>query len=522
MEAETVSALEVAAHKCANKSPPKIKVLPDTITENGSPAYSSTGNCGLDLFTLAVRDTSEPMTLELFRKSWEENPKQAVAIAMNLRDVRDGKGERALIWYILLWLRTYKPVTYFLNFSTFVELGYFKDICQIVKLVHERKLDLLGQTTFAELEYFAEVLSKDFEAKKEDSKAILSLAAKWVPTERTHFDYEQNGRQAYILSQLCFSNSETPQKDYRKAVSQLREELKIVEKLMSENRWEEINFGQIPAKAHRILRNAFGKHQEERYNQYLEDLSEGKAKINVKGTQPHELVNHYRRGGKFDGTIEGQFSTMISKLKEKGLLEKALAIVDVSASMTGQPMDVSIALGLVVAELTTEPFRGTAITFSGEPELHTISGTTLEEKVENLEGMSWGANTNLDKVFDLILTKACKNSLAPERMIETLFIFTDMQFDQAEESNWETTYDRILQKYDVYGYTVPNIVFWNLRSSHAAFPTTKDTPGVALVSGFSAELLKVFMEGGEFTPEEMMKRTIAPYLDKVHIHSTEI
>lgn len=515
-----VSVLEKALTSIESKSRPKVEILPDTITENGALAYSTTGNPGLDLFTLAVRDTAEPILLELFRKAWDQNPEQAVAIAMNLRDARDGKGERALVWYILLWLRTYKPGTYLVNLETFVDLGYFKDLFQIVKLVHERKLDFLGQQTFVELEYFAELLKRDFVTSPD--KVSLTLAAKWAPTERTQFDKRSCGKQAYILSKLCFPDSESPQRDYRKMLSTMREELKVVERLMSENRWDEINFGQVPAKAHRLLRKVFGQHQADRYKKYLEDLTTGKEKINTAGTQPHELVRHYMRGEDPDAVIEGQFSTVVSKLKKKGILSKALAIVDVSGSMAGQPMEVAIALGLVTAELTSEPFKNTVITFSSTPQLHTVSGSSLKEKVSDLRLMDWGMNTNLLAVFDLILDRATSTSLAPERMIETLFIFTDMQFDAAESGDWNTTYGHIQSKYSDQGYTAPNIVFWNLRSSHVALPVTEDTPGVALVSGFSAELLKIFIEGGEFTPEEMMKRAISPYLEKVRIHSADI
>lgn len=97
-----------------------------------------------------------------------------------------------------------------------------------------------------------------------------------------------------------------------------------------------------------------------------------------------------------------------------------------------------------------------------------------------------------------------------------------MMFNQAQKGNWFDTYTCIKQKYAKYSYKMPQIVFWNLRAAKPAFPTTKDTPGVALVSGFSAELLKVFMEGGDFTPISIMKRTVQPYLEKVQIHPEEV
>lgn len=53
-------------------------------------------------------------------------------------------------------------------------------------------------------------------------------------------------------------------------------------------------------------------------------------------------------------------------------------------------------------------------------------------------------------------------------------------------------------KYEAAGYTLPQVVFWNLAASR--IPGQKSTPvqvnekGVALVSGFSGQLLKLFMD----------------------------
>lgn len=298
---------------------------------------------------------------------------------------------------------------------------------------------------------------------------------------------------------------------------------------MSEGRWSEIEFGKVPSKAHRQLRKAFGVRASERYQEYLNGLAKGTEKVNVKGTQPHELVTHYLNNDMFDQVIESQWDTLINKLQQAGSLSKALAVVDVSGSMDGLPMQVSIALGLVVSQLTTPPFTNKCITFSQQPEWHTVNGNNLQEKVKNLKNMSWGYNTNLLAVFTLILEQAKSNHLAPERMIETLFIFTDMQFDSGvsvttwktmsseEKCDWNTTHDTIQLMYNEAGYTMPHIVYWNLRAAKPAIPCTKDTSGVAMVSGFSSDLLKLFMDGTEFTPEFMMMKAIAPYLDLVQL-----
>ncbi|KAK1613458.1 hypothetical protein QYE76_037131 [Lolium multiflorum] len=51
---------------------------------------------------------------------------------------------------------------------------------------------------------------------------------------------------------------------------------------------------------------------------------------------------------------------------------RCCAMCDVSGSMWGEPMDVCVALGLLLSELCDEPWRHRVITFSNRPQLHHI------------------------------------------------------------------------------------------------------------------------------------------------------
>ncbi|DBA95855.1 TPA: hypothetical protein ACH3X1_001402 [Trebouxia sp. C0004] len=88
-------------------------------------------------------------------------------------------------------------------------------------------------------------------------------------------------------------------------------------------------------------------------------------------------------------TMEIQWKDYVAKLKA-GMLSSALAMVDVSASMSGLPMQVG-----------------------------------------DLQNMDWRFGTDLNAAFDLILKRACDAKISQEQMVETLFIFSDMQFDDA-------------------------------------------------------------------------------------------
>ncbi|OMO77286.1 hypothetical protein COLO4_25233 [Corchorus olitorius] len=125
--------------------------------------------------------------------------------------------------------------------------------------------------------------------------------------------------------------------------------------------------------------------------------------------------------------------------------------------------------------------------------------------------MDWGMNTDFQKVFDLILEVAVKGQLEPEQMIKRLFVFSDMEFDQASASPWETDYQVIVSKLTAkrYGESIPQIVFWNLRDSRAT-PVRGTQNGVALVSGFSKNLIKIFLDqDGDINPEAVMEAAIS-------------
>ncbi|KAG8968353.1 hypothetical protein FRC05_001577 [Tulasnella sp. 425] len=85
-----------------------------------------------------------------------------------------------------------------------------------------------------------------------------------------------------------------------------------------------------------------------------------------------------------------------------------------------------------------------------------------------------------------------------EEMIKKLFVFSDMQFDEASQGdNWETNHEQIVRALGEAGYEVPEVAYWNLQGVSGAKPVTKDTPGVAILSGFSGNMLKLFMEGAD-------------------------
>ncbi|XP_058777417.1 uncharacterized protein LOC131651744 [Vicia villosa] len=369
-------------------------------------------------------------------------------------------------------------------------------------------------------DHFADCLKKDLEFLKSGSSTKISLAAKWCPSVDSSFDRSTllcESIAKRIFPREEYEGVEEAHYAYRvrdrlrkDVLVPLRKVLELPEVFIGANQWNLLPYNRVASVAMKFYKEKFLKHDKERFEKYLEDVKAGKTTIAAGALLPHEIIESLEDG---DGgeVAELQWKRIVDDLLKKGKMSNCLAVCDVSGSMCGIPMEVSVALGLLVSELSAEPWKGKVITFSAEPQLHLIEGDSLKSKTEFVRNMDWGYNTDFQKVFDRILDVAVNGKLKEEQMIKRIFVFSDMEFDQASANSWETDYQAITRKYKEKGYgsSVPQIVFWNLRDSKAT-PVPATQKGVALVSGFSKNLLTLFLDNeGDVSPVEAMEAAIA-------------
>lgn len=512
-------------------------------TENGDPAFSTSGNNCFDFFTRITRNATYNDYIEAFTKAWKENKETAYGVLMNMRDIRNGKGEKLIPAVIMVYLKfNIEPSIYEIMLRKMVTYGYWKDLLRIIEIESRTRLEQNKKTILdicpIEVKLFAEQLKFDatiLESTNLDStiKTAISLCAKWAPSEKTHYDHHP----VYIARNITTAMGIKP-KQYRQLITKLRKHLNILEMFMSTQQYELIDFSKLPSAAilkmkHAFMRdeNAKGIQSESRkklhqsYTEYLRNLSLGKTNVNITGIQPHELISTYLKLGnhKVDELIEGPWRVLKERILSSGVFRDVTAIVDVSGSMIGQPMEVAIALGILIANCTSGLYHGKIITFHEKPSWHYLTGSTVKEQVECMRNAPWGGSTNLRSVFDLILNEAIAAKMKPGEMVKTLFIFTDMQFDQCDHGNWESTFDYGQRIFVEKGYQLPRIICWNLRtSSNKIIPVKQNTNGYAMLSGFSVELLKRILNSEDFTPYAMMMHVLEPYIIPIEISTCSI
>ncbi|PIN18174.1 hypothetical protein CDL12_09159 [Handroanthus impetiginosus] len=372
-------------------------------------------------------------------------------------------------------------------------------------------------------DFFAHRLRSDINLLNSGDPHKISLAAKWCPSLDSSFD--RMTLLCETIAKKVFPREEYPEYEgieeahyaYRvrdrlrkQILVPLRKALELPEVYIGANDWGSIPYNRVASVAMKLYKEKFLKHDKQRFEEYLEKVKSGKAKIAAGALLPHEIISslYDDDGGE---VAELQWKRMVEDIAKKGKLNNCLAVCDVSGSMNGIPMEVSVALGVLVSELSQEPWKGKLITFSQNPKLQKVEGDSLSTKTEFVRRMEWGMNTDFQKVFDLLLQVAVNGGLKGDQMIKRLFVFSDMEFDQASQTPWETDYEAILRKFKEKGYgdCVPQIVFWNLRDSKAT-PVPGNQPGVALVSGFSKNLMSLFLEeGGSLDPEAVMEAAIS-------------
>ena len=468
-------------------------------TENGALAHRTTNSAVYDMFSLgaAYRSRSREDCALLFKNAYEENPELALKCLFYIRDCRGGQGERRFFRVCMKWLAINDPATAARLLDFVPEYGRYDDW-----------FDLLD-TSLKEaiIEKIKNQLTLDMTCQKN----AVSLLAKWLPSENA--SSQVTIQRAKMIRQSIGLTSKT----YRQMLSKLRTKINVLEKLMSANRWDEIEFDKIPSKAGLVYKNAFARRDiiAKKYEKFAKDKS---TKVNATTLYPYEVVA--KAVG--DNSGWGRFSSlsdvdraMINKYWENlpdylnGKECSMMCVVDTSGSMTGRdasaPINVAISLGLYCAERIGGPFKNHYISFSSHPQLIKTEGIDFVDKVRRIYVTNLCENTNLEAVFDLLLKTARQRGVREEDIPKTIVVISDMEIDQGTGSFWGSNHNRwtektaatemekIREKWAAYGLTLPKLIYWNVDARHN---TILDSgPNVSFVSGMSPSIFKQVLTG---------------------------
>jgi hypothetical protein len=468
-----------------------------TYTENGSLTNASSGSALVDFFGLggALRTRSEADIQNLFEKAYAEDKLLATKMAFYFRDVRGGQGERKTFRAISDWLAAYDANVLLNNLENIPFYGRWDDLIRLAASDDE----MISAATVALIE---KQLNEDLASDHP------SLLAKWMPSENASSRATKKA-----ATELAKKLGLSP-RQYRKNLTALRNKISIVESYMCQKEWNGINFENVPSRAAMLYRKAFQKNAPTRYAEYLSAVEAGEKTIKASALYPYELVGKFMGYNTSDDrTLEAQWKALPDYLPED---DNGIAVCDVSGSMMGLPMQVSVSLGIYLAERSKGAFKDYFITFSARPKLQKLEGNTLKSKVQNLCNAQWDMNTNVNAVFDLILDRAKAHNVPQSDMPSVIYIISDMQFDSA--CSGRTNFEVIRDRYKASGYEMPTLVFWNVNARHNQSPVSVNDEGVVLVSGCSPSIFESVLSGKSVTPYDQMIATLSkPRYDNVKV-----
>lgn len=459
-------------------------------TTNGMKARASTASSCVDLF-FKIGASRGKNIVPQFTSAYVQDRNIALRIAQWARDVRGGAGERQLFRDILMYLDKNDPDAAIVLLNKVPELGRWDDLL----------LPFTNQGVKAEA----------FHLIKDALDKGNGLCAKWMPRKGEH------------AVELRNSFGWTP-KFYRKRLVELT---KVVETQMCAKDWDNINFNHVPSVASARYKKAFARHTA-KYGEWAKALVstdpkvKETVKVNAGAVYPYDvlkgMISHYSRIT-FDKDNLNHVTAQWEALPDYVGDASVLPIIDVSGSMTCPAggyaskstttcLDVSVSLGLYLADKNKGVFKDTFLTFSGQPQLRTVKGNIVQKLEQIVDDKAWQMNTNLNAAIKKILDVAVKNNVPASDMPQMLLVLSDMQFDQCAKYD-DSAMQMIRRKYEEAGYTVPNIVFWNLNAADNV-PVKFNEHGVALVSGFSPTIVKTVLSSDfeQFTPEAIMMKAI--------------
>ena len=450
-----------------------------TYTENGSVTYRSTGRDCLDLFATigALRRESEQEITARFLRAYAEDPDLAMKILYYGRDVRGGLGERRVFRILLRWLAVSKPESVVRNLPYVAEYGRWDDVLVLLDTpCRAEALALLKQQFDADLA----ALSSDGD---------VSLLGKWLPSVNASND--ETIRAAKQIAN-AFGLSD---RDYRKTLTKLRAQIRILENNLRKRDYT-FDYSKQPSKAMFKYRKAFLRNDAERYGAFMQRVSTGEVKLNTGALYPYEIIE---KAFHCDDAERLSLDATWRALADYTQDENALVVADGSGSMYwgGKPMPAAVAQSLAIyfAEHNRGAFRNHFITFSMNPRLVEIKGRDIVDKARYCETFNECANTNIQKVFELVLNAAVRNRVPQKDLPSTLYIISDMEFDSCAAGTSLSNFEYAAKLFRQAGYRLPNVVFWNVSSRNQQQPVTMNEQGVALVSGCSPRIFSMVMEG---------------------------
>lgn len=466
-------------------------------TENGALAYSSLSNPVLTLFAQAgaLRNRSEDEIRLMFRQAYSYDKALTTKMLFYIGDVRGGLGERRAFQICLNELAFIQPDAVIVNLPAIAFYNRWDSLYSLVDTPCESAM----------WEFMNNQMTLDLKAMREGKPC--SLLMKWMKSINAS-SRETRELAKRTITALNFRN----EKQYRKTLSKARDYLNVVEKKMSANDWKSISYANVPSFAMKNYKEAFFKHDNMGFVDFLCDVKKNKAKINSSTLAPYDLLKDY---------VEDIFRCIskgeneVTELQWKALPDylnsdktNALCMVDLSGSMYIAPLIAALGLGIYFSQRNHGDFHNQIMTFSDSPKFFDIGNfDSVYDILLNIsDNAEVGYNTNLKGAFIELLRTAVENKVKKEEMPKALIILSDNEIDRFNNNDSIDFLDEMKREYAECGYDLPKLIFFQVEARQSTFLTLNEN--AVFISGRSTASFKTLINNIECNAWELLLNTL--------------
>ena len=373
------------------------------------------------------------------------------------------------------------------------DFGRFDDLyCFVDTPLQQEALALIGKYLYIDV-----------------NETFPSLCAKWAKS------CNASSKETRRLGRLTADEMNLTYHQYQKMLAKIRNRLNVIERLMSDGRWDEIEFEKVPSNAGLRYSHCFSI-REELKERYAEFIAKPESKVNAATLYPYDCacratrVCHSAMNDPERVAVNKYWENLPDYIGDNDA-SNFMCVCDTSGSMTWgnsnpKPIDVATSLAMYFAERAKGPFHNHYISFASRPQLIKIVGRDFVEKVQHIRETNLCDNTNLEAVFNLLLSVA-KRGIPAEDFVKKLFIISDMEIDQAT-NEIEYCYDRETESYDHFKSLMerirdnwerqtdipfPQLYYWNVNARNNTVLSLG--PDVSYISGASPAILKQVLSG---------------------------
>ena len=489
-------------------------------TKNGALSYSTSGSMLVDQYGKAGTYLGRKLSDVFADQSaiWGENELFALRFPFYLRmvsrkvkdynsssteKVQKGQGLKDESFKRMLWIAKYHPEHFYKNLWVLPLVGSWKDLWVLLSM----------DDTLDKKEFF-KVIQMGIE-----SESQIDLVKKYLPRNRSSKKAitEWSKKTNMLAKEFC-KYAGWNAKMYR--IFKSTGVAHKFQQIISDKRYDEINWNAIPGKAlFKLVNSSKGKESflkrhnlEENYLEWIKKQPVAKftGYVYELGHKIDKVIYNLSLVDKL--TIDRQFDGLIELAKKDegcGIKGNVWCALDTSGSMTGRinynsditAYDVCISLGIYFSTLNEGAFHKNVIMFDSVSNIKELKGTFSDMWMQiKKSNTAWGS-TNFQSVIDEIVRVRLNNKDIPlEDYPQTLLVVSDMQFNPCgKDTNYEASKKKLLMAFPKEFVDNFKFIWWNVNGSYGNdMPSTLDDGGTYFFSGFDGSIISLLLGGDNY------------------------